>query len=110
MPTVDFKNKDYAVKTDITDILTDIGNSPDGLLLGGAAYKVVKDKLRGEDMKNEAVEVEPDTGYYIKSQWVLPGAENAVIVDYRVPMYTNSQGKVRNGKRLSLGDRLTPVA
>lgn len=110
MPTVDFKNKDYAVKTDITDILTDIGNSPDGLLLGGAAYKVVKRKLGDLTMKNEAIEVDSDTGYYVKSQWGMPDSESVVIVDYRVPMYTNSQGKVRNGKRLSLGDRLTPVA
>ncbi len=100
--TVDVKNKAYAVKTEVEQILLDIQDAPNGLLIGGAAYSVVKEKFRTLLMKNEALEVDPDTDYYIKSRWLAPGADMGVIVDYRVPAYTNSVGKTRNVKRLTI--------
>ena len=102
MPTVDVKNKEYATKTDVETILAEMADAPEGLLFGGAAYKVMKKKFRALDMENSVIDKDPDTGYYIKSMWSLAGADASITVDYGVPTYTNSNGYVRKAKRLTI--------
>lgn len=102
MPTIDVKNKAYATKTDVDVILTEIADAPNGLLFGGAAYKVMKTKLRALGMENAVIDKDPDTGYYVKSIWSRPGVEASITVDYGVPTYTNKNGYVRKAKRLTL--------
>ncbi len=103
MPTtVDVKSKAYAKTTDLTGILAEMADAGDGLLFGNAAYKELCKKFRDAGMVNNATDVDPDTGYYNESEWSLKGATAKVRVGYRVPLYTNSRGFLRKGKRLSL--------
>lgn len=97
----DVKNVEFVRNADINDIVVEIGER--GLLLRNSGYKILKRRLSDElNMTNQALEVDPETGYYIKSKWSIEGAEAGIVVDYRVPLYTNSQGREVRGKKLSI--------
>jgi len=102
--TVDVKNKKYAEETELKDVLEEMANTPDGLLFGNAAYKTLCKKFRATDppMDNNATDVDQSTGYYNESEWSVAGATAKVRVTYRVPLYVNSGGYERRGKRLEL--------
>jgi len=100
--TVDVKNKKYAEQTELADVLEEMANTPDGLLFGNAAYKGLCKKFRATGMENNATDVDPSTGYYNESEWSVAGAAARVRVTYRVPLYVNSGGYERRGKRLEL--------
>jgi hypothetical protein len=99
--TVDVMGKDYVEKTDTLSILQDIENAPGGLLFGRAAYRALKTRFREIGLLNSAVETDPETGYYVRSTWTPPTNEFAIGVEYRVPLYMNSAGRMRNGNRLT---------
>lgn len=99
--TIEVMNAKDAADTDIMVIFEKIA-SADGLHVRGSGYKALKKRFR-ENMKNHAVDVDSETGYYNVSEWrPNDGSDVAIRVDYRVPLYTNSNGFEVKGKRLSI--------
>lgn len=86
----------------VKPLLREAADSKNGLLVGNAAYRELAKLFRANGLVDVEVSADPVTGYTNVREWTSPGSRVKIIVEYRQPMYTNSVGNVRKGKRVRI--------
>ena len=102
MPTNGFFSKtEVSKKGGSVEVVTEVAQAGSALLNRGA-YRVFKKSLREAGYTATPIEIDPNTGYFLKARWDKEGLAG-LIVDYQVPLYVSKRtGKQVTGKRVSL--------
>lgn len=88
-------------RENVAPLLKEAASRKDGLLFGKAAWGNMRDFLADEGLQETVLEKSPE-GYFRKSVWTIEGVPTKIQVEYAVPMYKNSKGFTRTGRRLRI--------